>query len=153
MINEFSHVFAFIILGLIFVAGGILTSKLLRPNRPNELKLSTYECGEDPIGNSWLKFNPRFYVVALIFVIFDVEIVFLFPWALVYKEMGQIAFFEMLMFVGILILGYAYAWRKGDLDWVRPRPYVAKLHTMVSHDKPRLIPIVSQDIAAGGQPA
>ena len=69
MINEFSHVFAFIILGLIFVAGGLVTNRLLRPNRPNEFKLSAYECGEDPVGNSWLKFNNRFYVVALIFIL------------------------------------------------------------------------------------
>jgi len=157
MINEFSHVFAFVILGLIFVAGGILTSKLLRPNRPNDFKLSTYECGEDPVGNSWLKFNNRFYVVALIFILFDVEVVFLFPWALVYRGMGPIAFFEMLLFVGILLIGYAYAWRKGDLDWVRPRPYVPELKKMISHDKPRLIPARSADntsgLTPGGQPA
>lgn len=156
MINEFSHVFAFIILGLIFVAGGIVTNKLLRPNRPNEFKLSAYECGEDPVGNSWLKFNNRFYVVALIFILFDVEMVFLFPWALVYKAMGMTAFLEMLAFIGILLVGFAYAWVKGDLDWVRPRPQVAKLEAMISRDKPRLIPkrvAPANDPALGGQTA
>ncbi len=159
MINEFSHVFAFIILGLIFVAGGLVTNKLLRPNRPNEFKLSAYECGEDPVGNSWLKFNNRFYVVALIFILFDVEMVFLFPWALVYKGMGMMAFLEMFAFLGILLVGFAYAWVKGDLDWVRPRPHVAQLETMVSRDKPRLIPRkpaqpdAAIDPALGGQAA
>ena len=156
MINEFSHVFAFIILSLIFVAGGIVTNRILRPSRPNEFKLSAYECGEDSVGNSWLKFNNRFYVVALIFVLFDVEMVFLFPWALVYKEMGLIAFVEMFAFLGILIVGFAYAWAKGDLDWVRPKPYVAKLEVLVSRDKPRLIPqkpSTQSEPAIGGQPA
>jgi NADH-quinone oxidoreductase subunit A len=156
MINEFSHVFAFIILGLIFVAGGLLTNRILRPNRPNEFKLSAYECGEDPVGNSWLKFNSRFYVVALIFVLFDVEMVFLFPWALVYKEMGMVAFLEMASFLGILLVGFAYVWVKGDLDWVRPKPYLAQLDAMISRDKPRLIPKASTqstDPALGGQPA
>jgi len=98
MLNEFSHVFAFLLLGIVFVAGGIVTNYFIRPRKPNELKLSTYECGEDPIGSSWLKFNIRFYVVALIFILFDVEIVFLFPWAVVYKQMGVLAFAEMLVF-------------------------------------------------------
>ena len=140
MLNEFSHVFAFLLLAIVFVAGGIVSNYFIRPHKPNELKLSIYECGEDPIGSSWLKFNIRFYVVALIFILFDVEIVFLFPWAVVYKQMGILAFSVMLVFLAVLIVGFAYVWVKGDLDWVRPKPYIAQLDDMISRDKPRIIP-------------
>ncbi len=140
MLNEFSHVFAYLILSLVFVAGGIFTNSLIRPSRPNTLKLSPYECGEDPVGTSWQRFNIRFYVVALVFILFDVEIVFLFPWALVFKKMGWLAFNEMIAFIAILLVGFAYVWVKGDLDWVRPKPYVAALDDLISRDKPRLNP-------------
>jgi NADH-quinone oxidoreductase subunit A len=140
MLNEFSHVFAFFLLAIIFVAGGLVTNYFIRPRKPNELKLSIYECGEDPIGSGRLKFNIRFYVVALIFILFDVEIVFLFPWAVVYKQMGVLAFSEMLVFLAVLIVGFAYVWVKGDLDWVRPKPYVAELNDLISRDKPHLAP-------------
>jgi NADH-quinone oxidoreductase subunit A len=140
MLNEFSHVFAYLILSLIFVAGGLVTNMIIRPKNGNTLKLSTYECGEDPVGSSWLKFNIRFYVVALVFILFDVEIVFLFPWALVFKQMGWLAVGEMMTFVAILLVGFAYVWMKGDLDWVRPKPYVAQLDDLISRDIPRLTP-------------
>ena len=140
MLNEFSHVFAYLILSLIFVAGGLVTNMIIRPKNKNTIKLSSYECGEDPIGNSWIKFNIRFYVVALVFILFDVEIVFLFPWALVFKKMGWLAFGEMAVFLAILIVGFAYVWVKGDLDWVRPKPYIAKLDDLISRDIPRLTP-------------
>ena len=132
MLGEFSHVFAFIILAIIFVAGGLLTSKILRPKNPNQFKLSSYECGEDTIGGAWVKFNIRYYVVALIFILFDVEILFLFPWALVFKQMGWFAISEMFTFLGILLVGYIYVWAKGDLDWARPKPYVARLKDVVA---------------------
>ncbi len=82
-------------------------------------KLSSYECGEVPEGSAWVKFNIRFYIIALIFIIFDVEVVFLFPWAVVFQEIGWLAFVEMAIFVLILVLGFAYVWVKGDLDWVK----------------------------------
>lgn len=131
MLTEFSHVFAFILLAVIFVAGGLATNALLRPKHPNPFKQTPYECGEDPVGGSWVKFNIRYYVVALIFVLFDVEVIFLFPWALVFKKMGWLAFGEMFAFVGVLVVGYAYAWRKGDLEWARPIPKVARLKDVV----------------------
>jgi NADH-quinone oxidoreductase subunit A len=136
MLGEYSHVFAFLILGIVFVAGGLVTNMLIRPKKPNPLKLSVYECGEDPIGSGWIKFNIRFYVVALIFILFDVEIVFLFPWAVVYKQMGWLAYGEMMAFLAILIVGFAYVWSKGDLDWVRPKPYVADLDDIVRKRMP-----------------
>ncbi len=132
MLTEFSHVFAFLILAIIFVAGGLVTSWVLRPRNPNRFKLSAYECGEDPIGGPWIKFNIRYYVVALIFILFDVEILFLFPWALVLKPMGWFAIGEMFSFLGILLVGYIYVWGKGDLDWARPKPFVASMKDVVA---------------------
>ena len=82
-------------------------------------KLLSYECGEIPEGAAWVQFNIRFYVIALIFLIFDVEIVFLFPWAVVYQEFGLLAFIEAFIFVLILVVGFVYVWAKGDLDWVK----------------------------------
>ena len=94
--------------------------KVLRPERFSEEKLTTYECGEEPVGNAWIQFNIRFYVFALIFIVFDVEAVFLLPWAAVLKSIGPLAYFEGLVFIGILVVALAYVWRKGDLAWVRP---------------------------------
>ena len=125
MLTEFGRVLIFMIVGVVFVAGGLVFAWLLRPNRPYPSKLTTYECGEVPVGYTRARFNIRFYVVALIFLLFDVEVVFLFPWAIVYKELGWFAFIEMLVFLGILIVGYAYVWRKGDLEWDKPAPRLA----------------------------
>jgi NADH-quinone oxidoreductase subunit A len=94
--------------------------KLLRPQRRSEEKSRTYECGEEPVGNAWVQFNIRFYVFALIFLVFDVEAVFLLPWAVVFRDLGPLAYFEGLLFIGILVVALAYVWRKGDLAWVRP---------------------------------
>jgi NADH-quinone oxidoreductase subunit A len=126
MLTEFGRVLIFLIVGFIFVALGLVTAWLLRPNRPYPSKLTTYECGETPIGDTRIRFNIRFYVIALIFLLFDVEVVFLFPWATVYKDLGWFAFIEMLVFLAILFVGYAYVWRKGDLDWDKPAPHVPR---------------------------
>jgi len=93
--------------------------RVVRPQRFSEEKLTTYECGEEPVGNAWIQFNIRFYVFALIFVIFDVEAVFLLPWAVVFRELGPLAYVEGLVFIAILVVALAYVWRKGDLAWVR----------------------------------
>ena len=94
--------------------------KVLRPARFSEEKLTTYECGEEPVGNAWIQFNIRFYVFALIFIVFDVEAVFLLPWATVFRSLGMLAYLEGLVFIAILVVALAYVWRKGDLAWVRP---------------------------------
>ncbi len=125
MLTEFGRVLIFLIVGALFVAGGLIFAWLLRPHRPYPSKLTTYECGEAPVGDTRTRFNIRFYVVALIFVVFDVEVVFLFPWATVYKYLGWFAYVEMLVFLAILLVGYAYVWRKGDLDWDKPAPKIA----------------------------
>ncbi len=121
MLTDFGRIFAFMLIAVVFVVIAVLAAKFIRPSRPSKEKLMTYECGEDPIGSPWVKFNIRFYVVALIFLIFDVEIVLLIPWALVYKEFGFEGFLIGAIFLFLLGLGMAYEWRKGDLEWVKPK--------------------------------
>jgi len=121
MLIDFGRIFVFMIVAILFVIVAILAAKLVRPARPSKEKLMIYECGEDTIGSPWVKFNIRFYVVALIFLIFDVEIVLLIPWALVYKEFGLQGFLVGAIFLFLLGLGMAYEWRKGDLEWIKPK--------------------------------
>lgn len=121
MITEFGKVFVFLLVAVIFVIGIVYVAKLLRPARPTKEKLATYECGEDPEGSPWIKFNIRFYVVALIFLIFDVEVVMLIPWAMAYKQFGLGGFMVGAIFLILLGLGMAYEWRKGDLEWDRAK--------------------------------
>ncbi len=121
MLTDFGRIFVFMLVAVLFVVVAIFAAKLIRPARPSHEKLLTYECGEDTIGSPWVKFNIRFYVVALIFLIFDVEIVLLLPWALVYKEFGFGGFLIGAIFLFLLGLGMAYEWRKGDLEWAKPK--------------------------------
>lgn len=131
-ISEFGEVLLFIIGGTIFVVSALFVSRLIRPNRPNPEKLATYESGEEPISAAWTQFNVRFYIIALIFLLFEVEIVFLFPWATVFakKELidqtngrwGWFALTEAVIFILVLGLGLAYAWVNGFLDWIKPDP-------------------------------
>lgn len=121
MLTEFGKVFIFILIAILFVIFIVYLSKLIRPARPTHEKLKTYECGENPEGSPWVKFNIRFYVVALIFLIFDVEVVLLIPWALVYKNFGILGFSIGAIFLVLLGLGMAYEWRKGDLEWEKPK--------------------------------
>lgn len=106
---------------------------MLSPNHPNSEKLTSYECGEEPIGSAWLPFNSRFYVIALVFLLFEVEMVFVFPWATVFgshqinaadPRWGILSLTEMFIFLGVLILGLVYVWCKGDLEWIKPKPIV-----------------------------
>jgi NADH:ubiquinone oxidoreductase subunit 3 (subunit A) len=119
MLTSYAGVLAFIVVALGFLVVNLIAWKVLRPSRFSEEKLTTYECGENPTGSAWVQFNIRFYVFALIFIIFDVEAVFLLPWAVVFRDLGMIAFAEGLVFIGILVVALAYVWRKGDLEWVR----------------------------------
>ncbi|MGY3213600.1 NADH-quinone oxidoreductase subunit A [Mucilaginibacter sp. HD30] len=132
-ISEFGKILIFLIAGIIMVCLGFLANRILSTNKPNPIKLSSYECGEEPTGNAWLPFNPRFYVIALVFLLFDVEMVFIFPWATVFgnheiiaaaPNWGWFSLAEMFIFLGILILGLVYVWVKGDLDWIKPHPVV-----------------------------
>ena len=122
MITEFGKIFVFILTAVLFVIVAVFAAKLIRPSRPTKEKLLTYECGENIEGSPWVKFNIRFYVVALIFLIFDVEVVLLVPWAFVYRQFGMAGFIVGAIFLILLGLGMAYEWRKGDLEWARPKP-------------------------------
>lgn len=142
--SDFGTILLFLVGGAIFVVIGLFTSGLLRPKNPNPEKLATYESGEEPIGNAWVQFNPRFYVVALIFIVFDVELAFLFPWATVFgrRELveatdgvwGWFSLVEMFIFIGVLVLGLAYAWAKGHLDWIKPKPILPHSRSKIPMD-------------------
>jgi len=118
-LTAYSAVLAFLVVAIAFLVVNLLVWKVIRPSRFSEEKLTTYECGENPTGSAWIQFNIRFYVFALIFIIFDGEAVFLLPWAVVFRELGVLAFVEGLVFIAILVVALAYVWRKGDLEWVR----------------------------------
>ena len=121
MLFSFSGVLIFFVVGLAILVFTLVFSRLLQPepvDAPD--KYIPYECGEVPEGSAWIRFNIRFYVCALIFIIFDVEIIFLLPWAVVFKTLGPFAFAEGLIFIGILAIGLAYVWKKGDLAWIKP---------------------------------
>ena len=140
-LSDFGEVLLYIIGGALFIAVSLFVSCLLRPNRPNSQKLATYESGEDPITSAWAQFNVRFYLIALIFILFEVEVLFLFPWATVFakKELleqtggrwGWFSVIEAVIFIGILALGLAYAWVNGHLDWVKPDPQPTELQSPV----------------------
>ena len=119
MYRDFGTVLIFALLGIVLVYVPLLIQKLVAPSEKTPDKLANYECGEEPEGSAWVQFNIRFYVIALIFLIFDVEVVFLFPWAVVFKEMGLLALIEMGIFLLILVVGLAYVWVKADLNWVK----------------------------------
>jgi NADH-quinone oxidoreductase subunit A len=161
MLSIVSYLLLFTIVGVIFVFAHLMLGKLIRPNKPDPEKMEIYECGEPTVGSAWVQFDLRYYVIALLFVIFDVEVAFFFPWAVVYgklnaladprltseqraeirsaltppgvavpqqsdeslaqaaRQLAWIAFFDILVFFGVLLVGYAYLWRRGDLDWVR----------------------------------
>jgi len=123
--TDFLPVAVYVVLAVALVALPLVIQHIVSPrhNKGGE-KLESYECGEVPEGSAWVQFNVRFYIIALIFLIFDVEVIFLFPWAVVFKSLsesgfGLLAFIEMFAFVVILIVGFAYVWIKGDLDWVK----------------------------------
>ncbi len=156
------YMLLFTVVGVAFVFVHLVAGRFIRPVKPDPEKLTIYECGEPTIGSSWIQFDLRFYVVALLFVIFDVEVAFFFPWAVVFgkvntladenlpeneriaitqslipsdpqkpqttdlqikardaKKLGWLAFFDLLVFFGVLLVGFAYLWKRGDLDWVR----------------------------------
>ena len=122
MLPEWGHVGFLLLLALVFPAGGIATSWLLsrlgvRPEAPDPIKEDTYECGVDTEGTAWVQFNFRYYYFALLFVVFDVEAVFLYPWAVSFHKVAVAGFIEVVTFVIILLIGLVYAWRKNALEW------------------------------------
>lgn len=124
MLIQYATVLAFFIAGLSFVFIALFAGSIIRPSRPESGKGMPYECGEDPVGTARINWNMRFYIIALIFVIFDIEIAFIYPVAVVYRSWvesgaGLLAFTELFIFAGVLFMGLIYLWAKGDLEWVR----------------------------------
>lgn len=126
MLYDFANIIVFFIVTAILVYGTLLVSRLFRPHKPTPEKNTIYECGEPPFGGSWVRYNIRFYNIALVFLIFDVEVALLFPVVLVLRQFklispvfGAIAVGEILFFVVVLLVALIYAWRKGALDWIR----------------------------------
>lgn len=125
LLFNFAAVLVFFAVGVVFIYGSLLAGRFLRPHKYEKDKMRIYECGEPTIGSSWIRYNIRFYMIALVFLVFDVETVLLFPAAAVMKwfmhnGLGWIAFSEIMIFVVVLVLGLAYAWRYGNLDWISP---------------------------------
>src|SRR5262245_41679844 len=118
-LSAYSGILVFLAVVVGFLAVNLVLWWIIRPSRFSEEKITTYECGENPVGSAWVQFNIRFYVFALIFLVFDVEAVFLFPWSVVFPKLGLLAFLEGLVFLLILAVALAYVWRKGDLECVR----------------------------------
>lgn len=117
MLKDYGTILIFMLGGFGFGLIVMATNWLLRPKRPNREKETTYECGLDTQGPTWIQFKISYFMYALIFVVFDVETVFLYPWAVTFNSTGFFAFGEMLIFIGILVLGLWYAWKKGALEW------------------------------------
>lgn len=115
---EYAPILIFLAVATAFPVATLAVARLLRPSHYNKVKVEAYECGVPPSGEARARYPVRFYVIAVLFVVFDVETIFLFPWAVKYRALGLFGFVEMLVFLGILLVGYAYAWRKGALEWV-----------------------------------
>ncbi len=115
--NQYAYVAVFALVGVVFVIITLLISWVLRPAKPSAAKSTPYECGIVPVGDAWGQFNIRYYLFALLFLLFDVEAAYLYPWAVRVGKLGLYAVVEMAIFLGIVGLGLAYAWRKGGLQW------------------------------------
>ena len=117
VLSGYEYFLGFLIVCSFVPALALTASKLLRPAGRGPVRRTTYESGMEPIGGAWIQFNIRYYMFALVFVIFDVETVFLYPWAVAFHRLGLLAFVEALVFIAILVIGLVYAWRKGALEW------------------------------------
>jgi len=118
MPQNYIPIFLFVVIVATLIPLTLVLAKLVRPENPNRVKLMPYECGIDPFDDSRGRYTVRYYIVAILFVVFDVETIFLFPWAVKFKALGTFGLLEMLIFLGILIVGYVWIWKKGALEWV-----------------------------------
>jgi NADH-quinone oxidoreductase subunit A len=115
---EYAPILIFLAVATVFPVATLVIARLLRPSVYDKIKVEAYECGVPPSGEARARYPVRFYVIAVLFVIFDVETIFLFPWAVKYRALGLFGFVEMIVFLGILLVGFTYAWKKGALEWV-----------------------------------
>ena len=134
MLNPYGNIFVFFSIGFLFVFLTMVLVKIVAPQRPNPEKLITYECGENPIGTGWINFNARFYLIAILFIIFDVELILVYPVIVNFRDYllsgkGLLVFIEIFLFIGILFLGLIYAWKNGYLEWLRQ----SRLHRCQIH--------------------
>lgn len=118
MHNEWMFIAVFLVLAPIFPLAALIIPRIIAPKKPNPLKSQTYECGIETVGNTWVQFRVQYYIFALVFLIFDVEMVFLFPWAVAFDALPLFAVLEGILFILILVAGLIYAWRKGVLEWM-----------------------------------
>jgi len=117
MLENYLPILVFLVMGIIFGVVPVIAGFLLGPHRPEAAKLSPYECGFEAFEDSRMKFDVRYYLVAILFIIFDLEIAFLFPWAIVLDDIGMFGFVAMIVFLAILVIGFIYEWKKGALEW------------------------------------
>jgi NADH-quinone oxidoreductase subunit A len=108
-----------LVIGIVFVAIALFMSRIVRPSNKTKVKLSTYECAETPIGDARIHYNIQYYLIVIVFLIFDVEVLFMYPWAVQLRKLGGTGFIEMVLFIEVLIIGLAYAWRKEALEWIQ----------------------------------
>jgi NADH:ubiquinone oxidoreductase subunit 3 (subunit A) len=108
-----------LIIGIVFVAIALILSRIVRPSNKTKEKLSTYECAETPVGDARIHYNIQYYMIVIVFLIFDVEVLFMYPWAVQLRNLGGLGFIEMVLFIEVLIIGLAYAWRKEALEWIQ----------------------------------
>ncbi len=122
MLSDYLPIVILAALALVFAVASLSVSRLFRPNNPNPVKLSAYECGNEPVRlPKGEKFSVRFYVIAMLFIIFDIETIFLFPWAVTFRRLGLFGLVEMALFIGLVFVAYIYIWKKGGFDWDEPR--------------------------------
>lgn len=115
--SEWTFIAVLAVFSLLIPAAPIVLGRLLGPNRPNALKNATYECGVETVGDTWVQFKIQYYIFALVFLVFDIEVVFLFPWAVAFGDIGTFGFWSMIAFLAVLTVGFIYEWKKGALEW------------------------------------
>ncbi len=119
ILDNYLPVVILMIIGVAFVVVSLFMSRMVRPSAKTKEKLSTYECAEVPIGDARVHYNVQYYLLVIVFLIFDVEVLFFYPWAVQFKKLGAFGFFEMVIFIEVLVIGLAYAWRKEALEWIQ----------------------------------
>ncbi len=118
-LNNYLPFAMMLVIGIVFVAIALFMSRMVRPSVKTKEKLSTYECAETPVGDARIHYNIQYYMIVIVFLIFDVEVLFMYPWAVQLRALGRIGFIEMVLFIEVLIIGLAYAWRKEALEWIQ----------------------------------